>query len=160
MLRAVILSLLVLGGAAGCGKSQIRAFDGHGCSTKPDDDPLYVCSPQYDLVCINTYYKEVTDPVQAKAFDGGIRSVYVCRLVCDPASGIGCAETTDVCCPGFIHGKTYGKTHACVPDYLCQTRGPGDGGAGVDGPAPEGPRPMSDAGAAVDAGGLDAAVDQ
>jgi hypothetical protein len=112
--------MLCLGAAAGCGRSTIRAHETHYCSIV-DEDPLFVCSPQFDLVCINTYFKRVEDQNLAKQFDGGLRPIYVCRLVCNPDGSIGCNQPGDICCRGNTHGKNYGSTHACVPASLCET---------------------------------------
>lgn len=138
MLRVVMVLALVGAAAAGCTKSRIRAGEGIGCSTDPDDDPYYECSPAADLVCIATHSVQVTNERVARQFDGGIRQIYICRLACSPEEG-GCRQAGDVCCPGHIVGRNYGKSHACVPERLCQTVPAPDGGvrprdAGADRP--------------------------
>jgi len=166
MLRSVVtLQAIGLAGAlgllaSGCGKSKIRTYESQACSTNESDDPLLVCSPAYDLICINTYGVAVTDPNEAKNWDGGIRPVYVCRIAC--ASDSECFQAGDVCCPGVIHGITYqGKKAGCAPpgncDYLGTTMDAGaDAQGNVD--APNGPNGGQDGGAA-DSPGADAAAD-
>jgi hypothetical protein len=98
----------------------IRAQEGHACSTSPDDDPQLVCTTGMDLVCISTYSRTVTNPEEARKFDGGIRQVFVCRMPCSADSD--CPQPGDICCPGPIHGKTFGKMAACVPPGSCETQ--------------------------------------
>jgi hypothetical protein len=140
MARTVLL-LCVAAGLFGCSDAQTwRNGEGQYCSTT-NEDPRYVCSTASDLVCATTYSIEVTNPVEARKFDGGIRPVWLCRYVCDP--GTACVQAQDVCCPaGAIHGTTYGKTHVCVPSSMCNTirdggardtRGASDGGVARDG---------------------------
>jgi hypothetical protein len=151
--------------ATGCGKSTIREYESQACSTNDSDDPLLVCSPAYDLVCINTYSVIVQNPKEAVKWEGGVRPVYVCRITC--ASDSECLQSQDVCCPGVIHGKTYGgKTKGCVPQGMCQAlRGTGDDAAVSDGPvdggAPDEAAPADSRGEAGggDAGAPDAASD-
>jgi len=139
MARAVIT--ILLGGALGasaCSKGQIRSGETAFCSTDSSDDPQYICDPGMDLICINTYAIPVTDPREMRKWDGGIRPVYVCRLACEKTED--CPIVGDVCCPGTIHGKTYGKDKGCTPETLCPPLlGGGDAGA-VDRP-PSPPRP-------------------
>lgn len=104
----------------------IRAQEGHACSTTPDDDPQLVCTTAQDLVCITTYSRAVTDPQQAAKYDGGLRPVFVCRFPC--ATSADCAQQGDICCPGSIFGKTFGKAAACVPPGSCEAIPP-DGGS-------------------------------
>jgi hypothetical protein len=59
-------------------------------------------------------------------FDGGLRPVFICRMPCGRTED--CPQPGDVCCPGPIHGKTAGKTSACVPPTSCETLGT-DGGS-------------------------------
>ena len=40
--------------------------------------------------------------------------LYLCRLACDP--GKDRCPGGEICCPGKIEGKTYGKTGGCVPE--------------------------------------------
>ncbi len=109
---------LAVGGVLGlgCGKTVYRSHEGHYCSSTEDDDPFFECSPSYDLVCINTYEQQVQ-------VTGGqpprFQPIYLCRLACSP--GDHCISPTDVCCPGPIYGRSYGKMHACVPAGMCQT---------------------------------------
>jgi hypothetical protein len=144
---------------AGCNNTT-REYEGQACSISSSDDPLLVCSPAYDLVCINTYSIQVRNPAEAVKWDGGIRPIYVCRLACDPARNE-CFQAGDVCCPGPIHGKTYGKMAGCVPLPNCPALSLGkDAGAtedaAGDGPA-DGPAAPDDARA--EAAAPDAAAD-
>jgi hypothetical protein len=163
MVRSVILAAAIVAVAAtGC-KSTIRQYDTQACSTNPDDDPLLVCSPALDLVCISTHSVVVTNPKEAVKWDGGIRPVYVCRIPC--ATDMDCIQSGDVCCSGPIYGKTYGKMAACAPRGECDALKNVDAGLTLpdsgspDGPAAEGPpvdAPPAD-GAGAD-GGADAAT--
>src|SRR4051812_48093000 len=78
----ILACLLAFAGLAGCGKSTIREYESQACSTNDSDDPFLICSPAYDLVCINTYNVPVTNPKEAMKWDGGLRPVYVCRIAC------------------------------------------------------------------------------
>jgi hypothetical protein len=149
----VLFSLMVVAGV-GCSNSTMRTYESHACSTNQSDNPLLVCSPAYDLVCINTYSVMVTNPKEAAKFDGGIRQVYVCRLACSTKAD--CPQAGDVCCPGDIYGKDYGKMAGCVPPSLCGATSSQPDDASVGTPA-EASRP-ADADAPRDAG-ADAAVD-
>jgi hypothetical protein len=152
MLRSVIrafpLALLIV---SGCTNSTIRSQEGHACSTNSSDDPQLLCTPAQDLVCIATYTRTVTNPAEAAKFDGGIRQVYVCRLNCNVTAD--CPQQGDVCCPGVIFGKTYGKMGGCTPPSACEAMGGGDedGGAGDAGTP-------ADAGAKSDGGKADGAT--
>ena len=118
MLRSVICALgalLILG----CEGASIRSQEGHACSTSSSDDPLLICTPAQDLVCISTYSRTVTNVEEAKKFDGGIRPVYVCRWACNNTSE--CPQAGDVCCRGTIYGKTYNKMGGCTPPGSCET---------------------------------------
>jgi hypothetical protein len=87
-------------------------------------------------------------------WDGGVRPVFVCRLACEKTEE--CPNGGDVCCPGIIHGKTYGKMAGCVPESLCPVLLEGDAGAAERPPAP---RPEAGAEAsAPDAGARDVAA--
>ncbi len=154
MARVVICFLVAAGLAAGC-KSKIRAYEGQACSTTSDDDPERVCSPTQDLVCASSYSVPVTNPEQARRYDGGVNKVYVCRLVCDPG-GEPCAVEDTICCPVAIHGKDYGKAHACVQPERCQTLAR-DAGPRIP-PAPDAARTDSQPDTRPDAG-PDAAPD-
>jgi hypothetical protein len=114
------------GGDASPDAAVIRVQEAQACSTNPAEDPQLVCTSAQDLVCVATYSRNVTDPQEAMKFDGGLRQVFVCRMPC-AATG-DCPQPGDVCCPGQIHGKTFGKTAACVPPTSCETMPP-DGGA-------------------------------
>lgn len=153
MVRVVISLALAAALGAGCGGGSIRAGEGVKCSTDPDEDPQYVCSPAADLVCITTYSVLVTNEREAPRYDGGIRQVFVCRLACEADED--CRQGGDVCCPGLIVGKNYGKMAACVPSMFCTTR---DGGARPDGPPREAAAPAEDASPdrPADAGAVDA----
>jgi hypothetical protein len=94
----------------------ITEYESQGCSVEPGDEPLFVCSAGFDLACISTYGVQVTDPVARQRWDGGIRSVFVCRLVCQPG-GPACPQIGDVCCPGVVAGG--GIENACVPRAMC-----------------------------------------
>jgi len=96
----------------------VRSQEGQACSTAPGDDPLLVCTTAQDLICISTYGRMVTRPEEQVKYDGGVRPVFVCRYPCGTAAE--CAQPGDVCCPGQIHGKTFGKTAACVPAASCE----------------------------------------
>jgi hypothetical protein len=153
--RFVIFAVTVVVAGLGCSKAQIRAYESHACSVSDDDDPFYICSPAYDLICINTYRVTVTNPEEAKKFDGGQRPVWVCRLAC--ATRTDCPQAGDVCCEGVIHGKDYGKKAGCVPAALCEsmmTSGNEDGGGGT--PAPDAAAPDAPSVDARDAGAADA----
>jgi hypothetical protein len=135
----------------GCGKTVYRSHEGHYCSSTEDDDPFFECSPSYDLVCINTYAEQIQ---QTGGQPPRFQEIFLCRLACEP--GQTCPSATDVCCPGPIHGRTYGKTAACFPAGQCQTVPTTDAGvdtrrdtaapdtatpdtAPPDGPEPDGP---------------------
>jgi hypothetical protein len=158
MLRSVVTvnfawSLAIAGllGAAGCGKSTIREYEAQACSTNQSDDPFLVCSPAYDLVCITTHTVLVTNPKEAQKWDGGLRPVWVCRIAC--SADTDCIQGGDVCCPGMIYGKDYGKKAGCVPRGMCEAlRNSMDAAAP---PNPDGPPPAVDA-PAPDAAGADA----
>jgi hypothetical protein len=167
MLRAVVAlnlagSLVFV--ASGCGKSTIREYESQACSTNDSDDPFLLCSPAYDLICINTYSVTVQNPKEAAKWDGGVRPVYVCRIACATTSE--CIQAGDVCCPGAIHGKDYEKKAGCAPRGMCEAlRGTGedaglgtlDGGAD-DAPVDSPPAPRPDGGGVDEgpSGGLDA----
>jgi len=150
-----ILGGLLGAALGGCAKSQIRSYEGQACSIDPDEDPQRTCSPAADLVCIATYAHPMT-----------ARPVHVCRFVCDPSEG--CRNADEVCCPGQIYGRTYGKSAACVLARWCDSIAPaGDGGTdrlladlprdgGADASPDDAPAPD---GAPPDAGVDDAAVD-
>jgi hypothetical protein len=135
----------------GCSKSEIRAYEGHMCSTSSSDDPLLTCSPAYDLVCIATYTVMVLDPKEAAKFPNGLRPVYLCRLAC--STNADCTQAGDICCNGTIHGKDYGKKAGCVPAGYCDEMRRLDGGLG---PSPDTGATTPDAGAAPDTGAPDA----
>src|SRR5687768_10119523 len=100
MLRAVIpaFALVLVTSAVGCGKMEVRAQLGQGCTTSPDDDPQYICTPQYDLVCIATYSQVITKERVAARFDGGARDVYICLRPCSPDAAQTECATDEVCC--------------------------------------------------------------
>lgn len=157
MLRFVIGALGACLAASGCSGS-VRAQEGHACSTNPDDDPQYVCTPAQDLVCIHTYSVVVTNQNEAKKFDGGVRPVYVCRWACNVTAE--CPQQGDICCRGTIHGKTYNKMGGCVPPGKCETDGEEepDGGAPPDATtAIDTAKPPTD-GAGADTAAADAPV--
>src|SRR5262245_41097124 len=122
MARAVIAILV---GLSACAKGQIRSGEGAFCSTS-SEDPQYVCDPGMDLICMATHSVPVTNPKEMGKWDGGVRPVYVCRLACEKSED--CPNAGDVCCPGIIYGKTYGKMAGCVPETLCPILLVGDGG--------------------------------
>lgn len=153
MLRSVIRCLAGAALLSSCTNSVIRSQEGHACSTNPDDDPQLVCTPAQDFVCIATYTKVVTNPQEAAKFDGGLRSVYVCRLNCNTTDECPQRGDMDVCCPGHIHGKTYGKMGGCVPLGSCDTLRTDDAAAPTDAP----PRKLDGSALVPDTGG--AAVD-
>jgi hypothetical protein len=114
-----------------CQQARYRSGEGQYCSTNSDEDPHYECLRTHDFVCISTFAIPIL-------FDGGqaehqFRDVFLCRLACSPSDS--CPAAGDVCCPGMIHGRDYGKSHACVPEERCETIPPRDGGV----------RPMADA---------------
>src|SRR3954451_5566070 len=90
----LILACALVVSAAGCGKSTIREYESQACSTNDSDDPFLICSPAYDLVCINTYGVLVTNPKEAMKWDGGLRPVYVCRIACSTEQD--CLQQGDV----------------------------------------------------------------
>jgi hypothetical protein len=157
MLRAVfIVNLALCLGivTGGCGKSKIRQYDSQACSINDSDDPLLVCSPAYDLICISTDSIRVRDAEEAKKWDGGVRPIYVCRLACN--NDTECFQGGDICCTGDIHGKTYGKKGGCTPPGMCAAiRGTGDTDAGLSPPPDAG----GDDAPAVDASPPDTARD-
>jgi hypothetical protein len=143
---------------SGCGKSLYRTGEGVYCSSNTSEDPQYKCIQSVDYVCITTYKAEGTQ-----------EPIYLCRLACSPGEA---CPLGGICCPGEIHGKDYGKTHACVPVGKCsaipkpdggapdalKTDGGGtDGGDSPDAGAPDGETP--DSGAPSDAAPADAAAD-
>jgi hypothetical protein len=130
MLRPVIWLFLAAISVAACTTSTLRSQEGHACSTSSSDDPQLVCTPAQDLVCISTYTRIVTNPTEAMKFDGGIRHVFVCRINCNTADD--CLQEGDVCCPGIIYGKTYGKMGGCTPYSACDRLSPDDGGTTDD----------------------------
>lgn len=144
----------------GCGKEVRQSFDGIYCSHE-EEDPMYVCSKAYDLVCIAT-----DKQINANGMLGPDR--YLCRLSCKP--GDSCPD--GVCCPGIVHGNNRGSNYACVPISFCEN--PPDAGrpeprpeAGVEGGAEGGAGDAGDAasdspqdaGAGTDADAGDAPVD-
>ena len=154
MRRIVLAVAATTLGTWACSKVTLRAFDGIACSTDPDEDPQRVCSPSQDLVCITTYTVTVRNSQEAPKFPNG-RQVYVCRLACDPATG--CILSGDVCCPGRIHGRTYGLMHGCVPPEFCDSMDAGT--ADVRPPADSAPRPDAPPDAAPDAASPDGVPD-
>jgi hypothetical protein len=148
------LSLSILG----CGKEVRQSFDGIYCSHE-DEDPMYVCSRAYDLVCIATD-KHINATTGMLGPDR-----YLCRLSCKP--GDSCPD--GVCCPGIVHGNNRGSDHACVPISFCenppdarprdsgQAETPREAGAEAAGDG-AGDSPQ-DAGAGTDADAGDAAAD-
>jgi hypothetical protein len=161
-MRLPWLAMLVVGGllGLGCGKTVYRSHEAQFCSIDQDDDPFYECSPSSDLVCITTYSE-----LFKGTNDAGDKLVplYLCRLACDP--GKDKCPGGEVCCPGKIEGKNYGKTGGCTPESRCDNPLIPDGGfdgrpdgpgsvpseAGVDRPA--------DAPATPDTGDADAGAD-
>jgi hypothetical protein len=122
--------------ALACQKARYTSGEGVHCSDSEDDDPQYSCIRSYDLVCITTHKTQVRSPTTNVQI--GEEAVYLCRLACSP--GDLCPQG-DVCCPGKIYGRTYGKTHACVPEDLCADYVPPKRDAGsraADGGAPDG----------------------
>jgi hypothetical protein len=117
--------MLLVGGllGLGCGKTVYRSHEAQFCSTNDDDDPFYECSPSSDLVCINTYSETVKS-----SNDAGSQRVplYLCRLACEPLKDK--CPGGEICCPGKIEGKTYGKTGGCVPESRCDNILVPDGG--------------------------------
>jgi hypothetical protein len=103
--------------ASGDRHSVITEYESQGCSSDRADEPLFVCSIGDDLACISTYGVQVTNPAERQRWDGGVRSVYVCRLLCQP-SGPACLQIGDVCCPGVLAGG--GMENACVPRTMCE----------------------------------------
>jgi hypothetical protein len=134
MLRFVI-ALGAVGLFTGCTNSTIRSQEGHACSTNSSDDPQLMCTPAQDLVCIATYSRMVTNQQEAMKFDGGVRQVYVCRLACNATAE--CPQAGDICCKGYIFGKTYNKIGGCVPPGSCDTEEPGGDDGGTT-PGPDG----------------------
>ena len=135
-------SLLVLG----CGKEVRQAFDGIYCSHE-NEDPMYVCSKAYDLVCITTdrHINTMTGMLGPER--------YLCRTPCKP--GDRCAE--GVCCPGKVYGKDLlGTSHACVPISFCEN--PPDAGV-RDAARADTSTDATDAGNAGPETGSDAASD-
>ena len=137
---------LAVGGllGLGCGNTVYRSHEGAYFSDK-DEDPFFECAPSDDLVCINTYDMQVqTTGGQPPRF----QPVYLCRLACSP--GDHCFDPNDVCCPGPIHGRNYGKMNACVPVGMCQTATVPDAGSpdrptDTAAPPADGPEPITDA---------------
>jgi hypothetical protein len=127
-MRLPWLSMLLVGGLVGlgCGKTVYRSHEAQFCSIDQDDDPFYECSPSSDLVCINTYSEVVTG-----SNDAGNRTIeyFLCRLACEP--GKDKCPGGEICCPGKIEGKTYGKTGGCVPESRCDSPIVPDGGFDV-----------------------------
>jgi hypothetical protein len=158
-MRLPWLAMLVVGGLVGlgCGKTVYRSHEAQFCSIDDNDDPFYECSPSSDLVCINTYSMQVGSGETARRVP-----LYLCRLACNPATDK--CPGGEICCPGKIEGKTYGKSGGCVPESRCDNIPIPDGGfdarpdgpgsmpaeAGADRPADTAPAPdtgESDAGA-------------
>jgi hypothetical protein len=131
----LVAGLALVASVGGCGKSTIREYESHACSTNDSDDPFMLCSPSIDLICINTYTVPVTDPNEAKKWPNAQRPVYVCRLACNVATD--CFQPGDICCPGRIHGKDYGKMGGCTPRGMCEGLQNADGGAPDDGGTPD-----------------------
>ena len=152
------LTMLMVGGwlGLGCGKTVFRSHEAQFCSTNDDDDPFYECSPSTDLVCISTYSQ-----IFGTGVDGGTPTtlpLYLCRLACTPG-GPACPNN-ELCCPGPIVGRNYGKMHACVPESRCDNPDIPDGGFDMrpDRPGPEmGREAGGEAGS--EAGGGDVPVD-
>lgn len=117
--------MLLVGGllGLGCGKTVYRSHEAQFCSTNDDDDPFYECSPSADLVCINTY-----DELIRTTNDAGTQRtlpIYLCRIACNPDER---CPNGEVCCPGQIVGRNYGRMHACVPATRCDNPIIPDGG--------------------------------
>lgn len=111
-----------VGDAGDAGRAIYISHESHYCSSTSDDDPYYECSPSRDLVCISTFsrtFPQTNGP--PKTVD-----LWLCQMACTPGDGT-CAAG-EVCCPGPIYGRSYGKTHACAPAEQCD-RLPADAGA-------------------------------
>jgi hypothetical protein len=151
MLRFVIPAGALAMLLSACTTSSFRTQEGHACSVNASDDPQLVCTPAQDLICIATYNKLVTNVEEAKKFDGGLRPVYLCRLACNVTAD--CPQAGDVCCPGHIHGKTYGKMGGCTPPSNCEAESSsGDEDAGATPPPDARPDTRPADAAAPDAG--------
>jgi hypothetical protein len=164
---SVTFALAGLGGllGPGCGKTVYRSHEAQYCSTDDNEDPFYECSPAFNLVCATTHSEALQNTP-----DGGQRVFvdrYTCRLACDP--GDRCPVGTDICCPAKnIVGRDYGKNSVCVPEPMCQTITPGDGGVDarpdrfstIDSPGEAGTGDVPAPGDAADAAsGAEAGVD-
>lgn len=118
---------------AGCEKTIYRSHESQYCSSTDDDDPYYECSRSSDLVCINTYEKSYP---QTDNRPDKVVSMWLCREACDPTVKNPCMGE-EICCPGAIFGKDYGKKHACVLREFCDSilgtpSTPKDAGAKTD----------------------------
>jgi hypothetical protein len=127
-----VLAILILP-VLGCGKETRQSFDGIYCSHE-DEDPMYVCSKAYDLVCIAT--DRHINPMTGAL--GNER--YLCRLSCMP--GQSCPE--GVCCKGKVYGNNRGSDYACVPTSFCED---------LPDASPRDTRPATDAGSDASDGG-------
>ena len=141
---------------AGCGKTVYKSYDSHYCSSTEDDDPYFECSRSSDLVCINTYAKSYG---QNDGKPDKVVQMWACHLACDPAAQNPCNASDEVCCPGMIYGRNYGKDHACVLREFCDAfAGMKDAGAKPD--AAKGDAGTSDGATGSDVGGeADAGAD-
>jgi hypothetical protein len=149
---SVVAALVVgLGAFAGCSKTVYHSHESHYCSSSDDDDPYWECSRSADLVCINTY-----DGVYPQPDGKPTKTVpmYLCRMACTP--GDKTCQPDEVCCPGMIYGRNYGKTHGCtLPSFCAALAGqPKDAGTTRDTAttADAGSDAGGDAGDAADAG--------
>jgi hypothetical protein len=158
-MRWLLLSC-VLGSVvgAGCGKTVYRSYESHYCSSSDDDDPYFECSKSSDLVCIYTYDKSYG---QTDGKPDKVVSMWACREACDPAVKNPCVNAEEVCCPGMIFGRNYGKDHACVMRDFCDAFvGMKDAGAKPDASKPDAGAGTPDAaGPDAAAGGTDASPD-
>jgi hypothetical protein len=101
---------------AGCDKTVYRSHDAQYCSSTEDDDPYYECSRSSDLICINTYSKTYAQPNNQP---DKVVAMWLCHEACDPTVKNPCVDPEEVCCPGAIFGKDYGKKNACVLREFC-----------------------------------------
>ena len=101
--------------AAGCGKTVYRAHESQYCSSVEDDDPYYECARSDDFICITTYSET---PMTANGEIAQAQPRWLCRLACTP--GVDKCAVDEICCPGTIYGRDYGKKGGCVPNGFCQ----------------------------------------
>jgi hypothetical protein len=140
-MRWLMLFLSVGLVGAGCGKTVYRSHEGQFCSSTSDDELYYECSKASDLVCINTYSMNYSQPNNQP---DKVVPIWLCREACDPTAKNPCINSQEVCCPGTLFGRDYSSKRANNPmPHACALREFCDAVAGMTPPKDAGAKPDS-----------------